>query len=306
MDLRALLAYIGLVAIWGSTWAAIKVGVSDVPAWVFAFDRAVIVAAVLIGVSLALRLRFPRQPRVLAAAAVTGIINTGSSWAIIFWAEQFVPSGLVAMFGATVPIWTALFAHYLVRGDRLTPLKGLALSLGFVGVALLVGASGEIEGGPAVLAGILLALMPVSWAIAGILSARLLAPASPLPVVGLGTLAGAIFLVPFALAEIARPAAWTSEAIAALVYLALVGSCVGLVLNMWLYRRLRPTTIALAQLLITAEAALIGAFVLGEEITAGMLAGAAMIAAAIALNARLGSPVARPTVAPEQAPVGAD
>lgn len=306
MDLRALLAYIGLVAIWGSTWAAIKVGVSDVPAWVFAFDRAVIVAAVLIGVSLALRLRFPRQPRVLAAAAVTGIINTGSSWAIIFWAEQFVPSGLVAMFGATVPIWTALFAHYLVRGDRLTPLKGLALSLGFVGVALLVGASGEIEGGPAVLAGVLLALMPVSWAIAGILSARLLAPASPLPVVGLGTLAGAIFLVPFALAEIARPAAWTSEAIAALVYLALVGSCVGLVLNMWLYRRLRPTTIALAQLLITAEAALIGALVLGEEITAGMLAGAAMIAAAIALNARLGSPVARPTVAPEPAPVGAD
>ena len=56
-------------------------------------------------------------------AAIAGIVNTGSSWAIIFWAEQYVPSGLVAVFGAASPIWTAVLAHFLVHGDRLSPLK---------------------------------------------------------------------------------------------------------------------------------------------------------------------------------------
>jgi len=38
--LRVIAAYAAVSLIWGSTWAAIKIGVADVPAFVFAFDRA--------------------------------------------------------------------------------------------------------------------------------------------------------------------------------------------------------------------------------------------------------------------------
>ncbi|MBI2983933.1 MAG: DMT family transporter, partial [Chloroflexi bacterium] len=104
--------------------------------------------------------------------------------------------------------------------------------------------------------------------------------------VAMGTAVGGLFLVPLAATELAKPAAWTIDAIVALLYLSFIGSSVGLVLNFWLYRRLRPTTVMLSQLLITAEAVLIGAVFLDERITVSMMAGAGLVLAAVALNAR--------------------
>ncbi|MDE3192819.1 MAG: DMT family transporter [Chloroflexota bacterium] len=298
MTSRVAAAYVIQCVVWGTTWAAIKVGVTDVAPWTFALARSILVAVFLGAVALAFRMPFPRGRRTILAAALTGGFNAGTSWAIIFWAEQFVPSGLVAVFGATSPIWTALLAHFLVRHDRLSVVKILALASGFGGIIVLVGASGQISAGPALLATGLLALMTLGWAVAGIVMARTLTTVHPIPTVALGTATGAIVLVPLVLVEVAtaRPVAWTPSAIAAVLYLALIGSGVGLVVNLWLYRRLRPTTIALAQLLITVEAVALGALALREHITAGMVVGAVLVLTAVALNARAGR--ARPPSGP--------
>src|SRR5206468_2633210 len=82
---------------------AIKVGVTDVPPFVFAFARAVAVAGVLTLIAVAVRQPFPRGKRTVLIATIVGLINIGLTWAIIFWSEQLVPSGLVAVFGSAAP-----------------------------------------------------------------------------------------------------------------------------------------------------------------------------------------------------------
>ncbi len=268
------------------------------PPHIFAFERALAVAIILTALALALRLPFPRTRPALAATAISGLFNIGTAWALIFWAEQYVPSGLVAVFGSTSPVWTAVLAHFLVRGDRLSGLKVVALLVGLVGTALLVGAPSSGEGRNALVATALLALMPISWAIAGIAIARYLSSESPIAVVATQGWIGSAFLLPFALLEVGEPQRWDAPAILSFAYLVLGGSCVALVLNAWLYRRLRPTTVMLSQILIPAQALLIGALALGEVLTPRMLAGALLVATAVGLNARAGGTSTEPAAEP--------
>lgn len=289
--LSVVVGYLLLVVIWGSTWAAIRVGIATVPPFVFAFERAVAVSLVISVLSIAMGLRFPRDRTTVAAAMFAGVINTGTSWAITFWSEQYVPSGLVAVFGSAGPIWTALLAHFFVRGDRLSPLKVVGLLLGVAGIVVLVGAPDAGSRPEAFVATILLALMAVSWAFGTIVQVRVLhrGAGSPLPLVAIGAWTGSLVLLPFALTQVGAGSAWRLETVVAFAYLVLLGSCVGLVLQLWLTRRLRPTTMTLSQLLISAQALVIGGVALGEAITWRMLAGAVLIAIALGLNALSGS-----------------
>lgn len=286
--LRVILAYITVAVIWGSTWAAIKIGVTDVPPFTFALERAAAVAAILTVAGIALRQRFPRDLPTVALAAVAGLINTGVTWAIIFWAEQFVPSGLVAVFGASAPVWTAILAHYTVKGDRLSTLKALGLILGLAGTVLLIGAAHTGEGMTAVIATGLLVLMPIMWAVAAILQSRFLTRAAPITTVAVGTWASVVFLAPLAFLELGQPQRWTMASVLAFVYLVIFGTCLGMVLSFWLFRKLRPTTMTFIQVIAPAEAIFLGTVWLGEPVTVRMLGGAALVAAAVALNALAG------------------
>ena len=286
--LRVVAAYVAVVLVWGTTWAAIKIGVDEVPPFIFAFARALAVASLLTLAAIAFHQRFPRTRRMLAVAVAVGLINTGWSWAIIFWAERFVPSGLVSVFGASAPVWTAFLAHFLVKGDRLSTLKVVGLLLGLGGTALLVGAPDAGEGPNALLATELLVLMPVTWAIAAVLQSRFLTRSAPIPIVAVGTWASVLVLAPLAVLEAGEPQRWSAGSVLAFAYLVVFGTCFGMVVSLWLYRKLRPTTITLVQVIVPAEAILIGTFALGESVSARMLGGAALVAAAVALNAVAG------------------
>jgi drug/metabolite transporter (DMT)-like permease len=286
--LRVAAAYVVVALIWGSTWGAIKIGVNDVPPFVFAFLRAVAVASVLTILALALRQSLPRGRLTLVVATVVGLINIGLTWAIIFWSEQFVPSGFVAVFGSAAPVWTAVLAHFMVKGDRLSVLKIAGLVLGLAGTVTLIGAPDMADGTAGLIATGLLALMPITWAIAAILQSRFLTRVAPIPTVAIGTWASALLLAPLALIQLPQGEHWTLASVLAFVWLTIFGTCFAMVVSLWLYRKLRPTTITLIQVVVPAEAILIGTLWLGEPVSIRMLGGAALVVAAVTLNAIAG------------------
>ena len=100
-----------------------------------------------------------------------------------------------------------------------------------------------------------------------------------------GTWASVLLLAPLALAQADAPERWSTASALAFAYLVVVGTCFGMVVSLWLYRKLRPTTITLIQVVVPAEAILIGTLALGESVTLRMLGGASLVAAAVVLNA---------------------
>src|SRR3954469_24478368 len=86
--------YALLVAIWSSTWVAIKVGLEDTPPLLGAGVRFALAGAGLLLLARA-RGRALRTDWVLAA--VLGAVPFAISYELIYWGEQYVPSGLAAV-----------------------------------------------------------------------------------------------------------------------------------------------------------------------------------------------------------------
>src|ERR687896_730445 len=170
---KALIAYLLVCTVWGSTYLAIRVGVMDLPPLLFAGIRFVIAGLLLAGIVLATGDRMPRSLRDWKVLAVTGLFLLLGGNAVVVWAEQHVESGAASVFVAAVPLWAAFFDALWPGGTTVFTWRvGVGLALGFLGSALLAGVTpGELLStdlkGP-----IALTLASASWALGTVYSKR--------------------------------------------------------------------------------------------------------------------------------------
>src|SRR4051795_5158566 len=126
--------YALLVAIWSSTWVAIKVGLGDTPPLLGAGVR-----FALAGVGLLVLARFSRRPlrTDVVLAAVLAVLPFAFTYGLIYWSEQYVPSGLAAVLFGVLPIYVALIASVALRDEQLRArlFLGVVLALGGLVVA---------------------------------------------------------------------------------------------------------------------------------------------------------------------------
>jgi drug/metabolite transporter (DMT)-like permease len=124
--------------VWGTTYLFIRIALETIPPLLLTGTR--FTAAGLIMLLIA-RLRgeaIPRDFRTLAGLAFVGFLMVGVGNLAVVWAEQWVPSGLAALFVATAPFWMAIIEAFRPRGERVDLRGGIGMLIGFLGVAMLV------------------------------------------------------------------------------------------------------------------------------------------------------------------------
>jgi drug/metabolite transporter (DMT)-like permease len=137
---KALLAYLLVCTVWGSTYLAIRIGVGHLPPFLFAGLRFLTAGLLLGSIALALGIKLPARARDWRTLAITGVFLLCGANAMVVWAEQFVASGVASVLVAAMPLWSAFFDAVLPGGK--TPLSwrlGVGLIIGFAGSALLAG-----------------------------------------------------------------------------------------------------------------------------------------------------------------------
>ncbi len=68
---------------------------------------------------------------------IAGILNPAVPYLLITWGQQFVNSATAGIINGTVPLFTLPLAHFLLRDERITPLRLAGLGIGFIGVLLI-------------------------------------------------------------------------------------------------------------------------------------------------------------------------
>lgn len=267
---QTVVAFAMIYFVWGSTFLAIRIGVSEVPPFLFAAMRFLTAGLVLYLWMLVHGEPSPRIREWLSVFLIALLIFV-FDYGLLFWAERRVPSGIAAVMMATIPGFMSLSEITILRTQRLTLRLALAWLMGIGGVSVLVSNSVNFRGTPVDRAGaIALIVAAISWSIASALSRKLPLPGSKVMSSGTQMLAGGLLLIVasamlgefpgFHLTAVSR-GAWF-----ALLYLIVAGSIVAFTAYVWLLHHESPTKVGTYAYVNPVIAVLIGYFLGGEAL----------------------------------------
>jgi drug/metabolite transporter (DMT)-like permease len=268
----------------GAAIVATRFVAADISPASLAFLRyAIGVACLIPAVAMAQRIRFARAD--IAPIAALGIGQFGILIALLNYGLQTVPAARGALIFATFPLLTLVVAA-LLGHERVTTRKISGILATLLGVFLAL--SDKILNGASVqgwseLAGELAILASAATgAVCSVLYRPYLARYPALPVSAFAMMAAAAaLLVPAALADLfTAPAQLSPHAWAAIVFIGL-SSGGGYVLWLWALKNIAATRVTVFLALSPITAAALGVALLGEPVTAGMMAGVMCVAAGL-------------------------
>ncbi len=290
---KTLLAFGIIYFVWGSTFLAIRIGVEEVPPFLLASMRFLAAGLALYLWMLVKGERTPTAKQWGSATLLALLIFVGN-YGLLFWAEQRVPSGITAVMMATIPAFMALAEIIILQTQRLTLRLGLALGIGFCGVAVLVLRSLNLGGEPIDRAGaVALIVGAINWSLASALSRKLPLPQAKTMSSGAQMLAGGVLLAAVATmrGEFAgfHPAAVSGRAWLALLYLVVAGSIVAFTAYVWLLQHYSPTKVGTYAYVNPVVAVLLGYFAGGEPLGERTILGSACVLASVAMITTAGA-----------------
>jgi drug/metabolite transporter (DMT)-like permease len=281
-DLARLL---GLAAVWGLAFVFIRVSVPPLGPVALTVIRTLVAGCALLLVARALGVRLGWRTRWNRFLAF-GVVNSAIPFMLISAAEQAMTAAFAAILVATAPLFGALVAA-VWAGEPLTARRIVGLVAGVAGVALLVGwrpAGAEL---------------PPAWSIAATLAAAALFGVAAnyarlklqdIPAMAAaagGQLSAGILLLPVVAAvpptAMPSPVEWASA-----LALALLSSAAAFVLYFRLIANIGPVKTLTVNFLSPLVGVTGGVVLLGEPVTANMIAGTALILASTALVLRAG------------------
>ena len=284
--LHVAIALVTVYVLWGSTYLAMRLAIATIPPFTMAATRHFTAGVLLYAFA---RLRGAPRPRLehwRSTAIIGGLLLLLGNGGVV-WAEQRVSSGMAALLICSEPMWIVLFAWLRRGGRRPGPRVVAGLLVGMAGLVLLVrpghagGAAVDRLGVAAVL------IASVSWAAGSLYVQRATLPRSPLLATAMQMLCGGVLLFAAGAltgepAHLALSQVSTGSALAVL-YLIVFGSLIGFTAYTWLLRSASPVLVSTYAYVNPVVAVFLGWAMAHEPVTAGMLAGAAIILGGVAL-----------------------
>lgn len=290
--LTAYLAWITICIIWGTTYLAIRIGVTDLPPMLFAGIRWIIAGTLL---TILLNLRHYPLPGLkdLKHLAIVGILLLGIANGLVVVAEQWLPSGLTALILSTLPFWVVGLESILPQGPKLNLFIISGLSLGAAGVILIfahdLNISVEFN---VVLGGLCLLGAVIAWAVGSIYWKYKKTEVKPLMGASVQMLIAGLLqtILGIALGE-QNSFQLTQNGLLALTYLIIFGSIFGYASYIYSVTHLPLSLVSTYAYINPVIALILGWYVLDEPLTFTVFIAAGLILIGVGLVKR-GSSIA--------------
>jgi drug/metabolite transporter (DMT)-like permease len=223
---------------------------------------------------------WPRGRQLWKHSLILGVFGTAIPMTGIVASLQYLSSGLAAMLITVNPAITVLLAHYFLFDEKLTWKKSLGVLLALSGALTLaaLGESGlaEVQGS---LVGYFLVFGAMIFGSAmTIYTRRYVQDFDAIDVSGIRMFVAALVVMPLSIFFVGFDLSRVdSQGLFALIYAAIFGTFLGMLLSLYNIQRFGATAAVMTAYIIPVVTMLTGVFLLGEQITTGMIGGMILI-----------------------------
>lgn len=280
-----ILIWLILCLIWGTTWIFIKVGLEDLPPIAFASSRFILAVIILFFIIRIQKIPLPRTAKEWRIIALTGILQFSVNYSMVFWAEQYITSGLAAVLQAMITVFGLVLAWIFLPNERITKLKIIAVAIGIVGVGVIFYDQLKVQSLMAFLGCLGVVIGSYAAAQASILVKSKGGAFHPAALLFCQMLCGLPAIIVYSLIAEGNPLNfnWTWRAAACVLYLTVLGTIAAFWLYYWLLSKIESTKAMMISLVTPLLAVVIGWIVLGEKLPPQTGIGGALIIASIGL-----------------------
>ncbi len=284
------IAFATVYLVWGSTYFFIQKAIQHIPALIMGGLR-FLAAGILMMLYCIFRGENIWNWRQIKPAIVSGLLLLLIGNGAVIWAEQSLPSSLVAVLVSAAPFWFVLLDKSKWQENFSSRETIMGLIFGFIGVILLfseqVAKSISVSGGVSRLLGfILLILGSMSWA-GGSLYSKYRTSGSAIANTTWQMITAGLAFIPLSFIH----GEWTSfdfhavttDSWMSLLYLVTMGSLAGYSAYVWLLQVRPATQVSTYAYVNPVVAVLLGAFFAGEKISLIQVTGLAVILVSVLL-----------------------
>ncbi len=281
-------ALLAVYIIWGSTYLFAHFMTERMPPLYMASLRFLTAGSLLYGYARLTGTPAPTR-RDWRSTGLVGLLLLGIANGCITVSLTYLPSGMVALIAAMVPVFVLTLNWVSFAKVRPTNLALLGLLLGLVGVYFLIKPdslqpTGDLSRS---LTGFgLIMIADLAWALGTLYSGRLKLPAQNISTAMQMLTGGAALLLVSLLIEPVQLLSITHappKALYSILYLILFGSLIGFSSYTWLARNAPPQLVSTYAYVNPVVAVLLGGLFAGEAITSQSLIGAGIIVSGVVL-----------------------
>jgi len=281
-----MIAVLGLT--WGGTFLVIELALEGItPFWLAA--ARISFGAALTGVIWAARGAhlFTHSPTRAQKTnlVVIALLSSAVPFVLLSWGQQFVTSGFAGVSMASVALMVLPLAHFLVPGERMTWRRLSGFTIGFGGVAMLVGAQGfQTSGALLELPGRLACLAAAACYAISSVQMRRLPPVDPVGLSAILLAIGTVFVIPVAWIAEGPPPLPDGQTLMWVAFLGLVPTAAANLLRVTLVRSAGPVFMSLVNYQVPLWSVLLGAWILSESLPPSLIWAMALILTGMAIS----------------------
>jgi drug/metabolite transporter (DMT)-like permease len=265
------LAYLALAAVcivWGTTYLALRIGVTQFPPFLFSLLRFLSAGPILLFLVLVVGKQKWPDRKTLLNQAVCGFFMVTLGICMVGWAEVYISSGVAAIICSMMPVWTVLINVIVTKDEKPNWLIIVGLAMGLSGVLLIFGEHLSEFSNTNYQVGIATTFAAnLCWAIGSIWIKKKNQNTNPFMGAGLQMTFGGIAIIPLSLLfDDYSTIKWSSDVVYSLIYMILIGSVAAYACYSYAIKKLPMTLVSLYAYINPIVAVILGWLVLNEKL----------------------------------------